>query len=82
MTDLRGKYKILREAFIRQKASTFDDPTHIFYQAMLKHDTYDAYLADVGTKTIYRPDYKHKNGHTDGRDEILYCRRNGRIIDA
>jgi hypothetical protein len=80
MTDLRGGYRILKDAFIRKKAQTKSDPTHIFYEAMLRHKTYEAYLADVGRTIIDRPGYKR--GPTNGRDEILYCRRNDRIADA
>jgi hypothetical protein len=80
MTELRGPYRIVREAFMREKAGADHDPTHIFYVAMLKHKTYEAYLADVGRTMIDRPGYKR--GPTNGRDEILYCRRNGRIVDA
>ena len=80
MTDLRGQYRIVKEAFIRQKAAAVHHPTHIFYEAMLKHNTYEGYLADVGRTMVDRPGYKA--GPTNGRDEILYCRRFRRIADA
>jgi hypothetical protein len=51
-----------------------------FYVAMLLSLTYEEYLAKVGVRTVDRPDYKE--GATNGRDEILYCRRSGWIVDG
>ena len=79
-TNLSGRYRLVKQAFLRQKAAAVEDPTHGFYEAMLRHDTYEAYLADVGRVTVEKPGFKA--GPVNGRDEILYCRRNGRIVDA
>jgi hypothetical protein len=47
---------------------------------MLRHGSYEAYLADVGTLAVELPG-KKVNPIT-GRMEILYARRNGWIVDA
>lgn len=79
-TRLSGGYRVIKDAFLRQKAADEAHPTHVFYKAMLKHSTYEAYLADVGPLDVVRPNFK--KGPTNGRDEILYCRRGGRIADV
>ena len=78
-TSLSGRYVRADEAFLRQQAQR-KDPRRVFYAAMLVHDTYEGYLADVGDTQVEIPDYK-ENPIT-GRMEILYCRRNGWIEDA
>lgn len=78
-TDLRGPYRILNEAFLREKANR-DDPRRQFYVAMLANRTYEGYLAEVGDKEVMVKGYK-QNPIT-GRMEILYARRSGWITDA
>jgi hypothetical protein len=78
-TNLRGRYRILNEAFLREKANR-DDPRRPFYVAMLANRTYEAYLVDVGAKAVMVEGYK-QNPIT-GRMEILYARRSGWIADA
>lgn len=79
-TDLRGHYRILDQAYLRGKANQKDDPRHIFYQAMLSNNTYEAYLAEVGQKSVEIDSYRQSR--VTGRMEILYARRNHRIADA
>jgi hypothetical protein len=80
-TNLAGRYRILKAkvgAF--QEKAERGGPTSVFYQAMLQNDNYEAYLAGIGQHTVDRPGYKA--GPTNGRDEILYCRRNGWMEDG
>ena len=79
-THLTGRYRLLDEAFLREKANRTDDERHKLYVIMLECKTYEAYLAAVRETKIYREGYK-QNPIT-GRGEILYCRRNGWIADA
>jgi hypothetical protein len=78
-TALRGKYRILNDAHVRARAADETKPTHTFYKALLRHDTYESYLADVGGMVVPRPGFKA--GPTSGRGEILYCRRKKAIAD-
>jgi hypothetical protein len=80
-TNLAGPYRIVRAkvSALREKAER-GGPTSVIYQAMLRNDNYEAYLAEIGQHTVDRPGYKA--GPTNGRDEILYCRRNGWIEDG
>ncbi len=48
---LTGRYRLLNEAFLREKANR-DDPRNVFYAAMLRNSTYTAYLAEVGQKEV------------------------------
>jgi hypothetical protein len=70
-TNLTGRYRVLNEAFLREKANRTFDPRHRFYEAMLSNETYEAYLAAVGDN----------RGPFSGRGEILYARRCGWIAD-
>jgi hypothetical protein len=78
-TDLRGRYQVLNEAFLREKSHR-DDPRKPFYIAMLANRTYEGYLAEVGHKFVEVKGYKANP--ISGRMEILYCRRRGWIADA
>ena len=69
--NLTGRYRVLNEASLREKAKRTFDPRHRFYQAILSNETYEAYLAAVGDN----------RGPFSGRGEILYARRNGWIAD-
>jgi hypothetical protein len=69
--NLTGRYRVLKEASLREKAKRTHDPRHRFYEAMLSNETYEAYLAAVGDN----------RGRFSSRTEILYARRNGWIID-
>ena len=79
-THLKGRYRLVDEAFLREKANRTDDERHKLYLVMLECRTYEAYLAATREIEIYREGYK-ANPIT-GRGEILYCRRNGWIEDA
>jgi hypothetical protein len=70
-TNLTGRYRVLNEASLREKAKRTFDPRHRFYQAMLSNETYEVYLAAVGDN----------RGPFSGRGEILYARHNGWIAD-
>ena len=78
-THIRGPYHRNNVDFLEKQAER-DDPRNVFYRAMLRHGTYEAYLADVGRVAVEVPD-KQVNPIT-GRMEILYARRNGWIVDA
>jgi hypothetical protein len=70
-TNLTGRYRVLKEASLRERARPTFDPRHRFYEAMLSNETYDAYLAAV----------EDNRGPFSGRGEILYARRDGWIAD-
>jgi hypothetical protein len=78
MTDLRGPYRVVNDALLRKKAA--DSEVREFYVAMLACRTYEEYPASVGSKTVYKTNFKANP--VTGRGEILYCRRNGWIKDA
>ncbi len=77
-TRLTGPYELVNEALLREKSQR-GDPRDKFYVAMRKHKTYEAYLADVGHELAEVPGLKESP--FTGRQEILYCRRNGYIAD-
>src|SRR5262249_33759940 len=54
-------------------------PTGVFYQTILVNNNYSALLSKIGNKYVDRPGFKM--GPTNGRQEILYCRRNGWLVD-
>lgn len=80
MTDIRGRYGVLNDTFLREKAGRVNDPRHKFYEATLSSKTYEEYLAQVGQLEVSVPTYK--TGSINGRMEILYARRSGWIADA
>lgn len=79
-TKLVGLYNVLNESLLREKAHKKADPRHPFYEAMLRHRNYEAYLVEVGQTLVEIEGYKANP--ISGRMEILYCRRNGWIADA
>jgi hypothetical protein len=79
-TRLAGPYELKDLEYLRRKANA-DDPRAPFYRVMIMCPTYEAYLALVGNMYVILPT-EFKNGPISGRDEILYCRRNGRIEDS
>lgn len=78
-TVISGPYNLLNVGFLRQQAVR-DDPRNVFYAAMLKHRTYEAYLAEVGSVGVEVPN--NKMNPITGRAEILYARRNGWVVDS
>ena len=77
-TRLTGRYSRRNETFLQEKAARGNEVSD-FYRAMLQHNTYEAYLADVGQRLVDRPGMVVSP--TSGRDEILYARRHGWIVD-
>ena len=69
--NLTGRYRVLKEASLRERAKRTFDPRHLFYEVMLSNETYEDYLAAVGDN----------RGPFSSRTEILYARRNGWVID-
>ncbi len=78
-TPLKGKYRIINETLLRDKAIR-SDPRKPFYEAMLSTRSYGGYLAEVGEMVVEVKSLKRPL--LNGRDEILYCRRNGWIADT
>lgn len=78
--NLQGRYRILDEAYLRERSNRKDDPRHVFYEAMLSNNNYAGYLASVGQKEVTVQSYK--DGPISGRMEILYARRNKKIGDV
>lgn len=76
---LSGAFVRVNEAFLKERARR-TEPRNVFYQAMLRHNTYEDYLGDVGSVRVSPPTYKA--GPVSGRMEIQYARRNGWIEDA
>jgi hypothetical protein len=76
-----GRFKRVNEAFLRERANRKHDPRHIFYNAMLENDTYEAYEAEVGNKEVVVETFNPPrlvNGHT----EMWYARDSGWIQDT
>ena len=78
--DLRGRYRVLNDTFLRERANRSNDPRHEFYRAMLSNRTYEGYLAEVSGKIVEVP--SHPSAPITGRMEILYARRNRWIKDV
>ena len=77
---LTGHYRVLDEAFLREKANRKNDPRHVFYAAMLANKTYQAYLDEIGQRKVTVNGFK--DGPIKGRREILYARQHGWIADG
>lgn len=76
-----GRSVRANEGFLRERANREGDPRRIFYRAMLEHDTYEAYEADVGnTEALVEAFHPPRlvNGHT----EMWYARDSGWIENA
>jgi hypothetical protein len=78
-TVLSGHFTRNNAAFLNKRAENKIDPRHIFYQAMLDHQTYERYLEHVGALKVDVPTYRA--GPISGRQEILYARHRGWIVD-
>ena len=77
-TILKGRYARRNETFLQKQAER-DDPSRVFYAAMLAANTYEAYFARVGSILVEVAGLKHNP--ISARDEILYARRNRWIMD-
>ena len=71
--DLRGRYVRANAAKLRQRANRKDDPRHVFYEAMLENDSYEAYEAVMGTRTVLVETWNPPS-LVSGHAEILYAR--------
>jgi hypothetical protein len=76
---LRGRFSRKNTTHLSKRAGEIHDPRHVFYKAMLEHHTYEKYLEQVGELKVDVPTFKA--GPISGRDEILYARRSGWIVD-
>ncbi len=77
--ELQGRYKILNDTLLREKANRESDPRHVFYIAILISRTYEEYLKRVGNLKVEPSTYKSKP--VTASMEIRYCRRHRWIID-
>jgi len=80
-TVLAGRYEVVDLPYLRRRANDKSDQRHVFYDAMLKHDSYEAYEAATDGIKVTAPTFGEGNASISGRDEILYARRNNRIAD-
>lgn len=79
--EFSGRFKRVNEAFLRERANRQDDPRKIFYKAMLRCETYEAYEAEVGNTEVLVETFnppRFVSGHT----EMWYARDSGWIQDA
>jgi hypothetical protein len=81
-TILAGRFRRLDLAYLAARANNATHQRHIFYKAMLEHDTYEAYLKDVGNVKAFALTFGQGKVPITGRAEILYARRFRRIEDA
>ena len=79
-TELRGRYRLVDDIYLRRKVADKSSPVWEFYQAILTSLTYEDYFGKVGHLDVTKPNFKENP--VTARDEILYCRRNGRIQDG
>ena len=75
-----GRYVRVNEAMLRERANRKDDPRHIFYEVMLENDTYEAYEAAVGMKTVLVKTWNPPS-LVSGHAEIRYARNDCRWIE-
>jgi hypothetical protein len=80
-TVLAGKYRLVNIPFLRERANRKSDPRSVFYQAILDNDTYEAYEYKVSGISVTVPTFGEGQKPINGRDEILYARRSGHIVD-
>lgn len=78
-TSLSGRFRRKNIAHLSKRAEETGDARHVFYEAMLEHDTYEKYLGQVGELKVIVPTFKA--GPISGRGEILYARQRGWIVD-
>ena len=79
-TDVKGRYRLKDDLYLRTKAENTTDPVHVFYAAILTSLTYESYFGKVGHIQVMKEGFKANP--VSARDEILYCRRNQRIEDG
>ena len=71
--DLRGRYVRINEAKLRERANRKDDPRNIFYEAMLENDSYEAYEAAIGMRTLLVKTWRPPS-LVSGHAEMPYAR--------
>jgi len=78
--ELKGRYRLVNDTHLRERANQKDDPRHAFYEAILLSLTYEDYFARVGGLKVQPDTYKTRP--VNAAMEIKYCRDNGWVIDA
>jgi hypothetical protein len=81
-TVLAGRYRIVNEPFLRERAARRGDPRNVFYEAILANGTYEGYARATEGIAVTVPTFGEGRKPINGRDEILYARRSGRIADV
>ena len=71
--DLRGRYVRVNEAKLRERANRKDDPRHVFYEAMLENNSYEAYEAAIGERMVL-VETRSPPSSSSGHAEIRYAR--------
>lgn len=79
-TELRGRYHLVQDVYLREKASGRSCPVDVFYEAMPTSVNCEDYFAKVGQIEVNKPGFKENP--VTARDEILYARQNKRIVDG
>jgi hypothetical protein len=69
----QGRYVLVNEAKVRERANRKDDLRHVFYEAMLENDAYEAYEAAVSIRTVSVETWNPPR-LISGHDEIRYVR--------
>jgi hypothetical protein len=69
--ELKGRYKFVNQTKPQNRADNKNDTRHIFYEAMLRNNTFEDYEADVGDeKVVIRA--QEGTRLVTGHDEIMY----------
>jgi hypothetical protein len=80
LAKLNGRFRVVNDARLRERAQRIEDPRHVFYEAMLSSKTYEDYLSRVGAMIVQPKTTAHA---VSGFDELCYCRdRRGWIEDG
>jgi hypothetical protein len=77
--EFHGRYRFANQKRPEIRKANQNDPRHIFYEAMFRHNTFEAYEADVGEKTVL---IRTSTGTrpVSGHDEIRYAVRDRKWI--
>lgn len=79
-TELRGRFHLVQDVYLRKKASDRSCPVYAFFEATPTSANCEDYFAKVGQIEVNKPGFKENP--VTARDEILYARRNKRIVDG
>jgi hypothetical protein len=74
-----GRYVCANQTKIQERAENTNDPRSVFYQAMLKNNSYDAYEKQVGTLEVLVETW-HPPEIMSGNREMRYARNIRRWI--